>query len=712
MLESGFSSPRDSYAAGSQTLETQRSSARLVDTYEADNGIDQDTGEKAFRTDSTKLTKAKKKAKSVPLLVFGGLLVFVVVVAAVILPVYFLVIRPDQHHNSAAAQAAPAPGSTSTPGSNPTPLSNSITGGDGSLVTTSDGSTFTYKNPFGGYWLADPSDPYNNGAKPQSWVPALNESWTFGQDLIHGVNLGGDFYFEPFIIPSLFEKYQTGAIQAQDEWTLSQAMRADASPGGGIGQLEKHYQEFITEVDFAEIAGAGLNWIRLPIPFWAIDTWNDEPFLEGVSWKYILQAFAWARKYGLRIYLDLHTIPGSQNGYNHSGKEGQVNFINGVMGLANAERTLGYIRILAEFISQPEYVDLIPIFGMVNEALLQTIGRENLSSFYLQAYDIVRSITGVGQGKGPFLSIHDGFQGLESWANFLPGSDRIILDTHPYFAFDGSPNTQPLSQYAAMPCNSWASGVNGSQQAFGVTIAGEFSNAVNDCGLWVRGVGGQASYGGDCSTWEDASTWDSSVITGLKQFALTSMDSLQNYFFWTWKVGNSSTTNTVRAPLWSYQLGLQVGAIPSDPREAYGACASVGVAPTVPFAGTYLPWQTGGSGAGTINPSVSSQFVWPPATMAGVTPANQVALLPTYTNTAPVETLPMPTYTFTTGGSTSTITSGNGWLDAQDTQGGVTAVAGCTYPDPWNAVSATLPTAACTGPAAAVPLITPAPTRN
>ena len=29
------------------------------------------------------------------------------------------------------------------------------------------------------------------------------------------------------------------------------------------------------------------------------------------------------------------------------------------MGLANAERTLGYIRTLVEFISQPEYVDVV-----------------------------------------------------------------------------------------------------------------------------------------------------------------------------------------------------------------------------------------------------------------------------------------------------------------------------------------------------------------
>ena len=71
-----------------------------------------------------------------------------------------------------------------------------------------------------------------------------------------------------------------------------------------------------------------------------------------VSWTYALKAFEWARKYGLRICLDLHTAPGSQNGYvlrvvcdvvpagqltegferyNHSGQYGPVNFLNGVM---------------------------------------------------------------------------------------------------------------------------------------------------------------------------------------------------------------------------------------------------------------------------------------------------------------------------------------------------------------------------------------------
>lgn len=106
---------------------------------------------------------------------------------------------------------------------------------------------------------------------------------------------------EPFITPALFEKYPT----AIDEWTLSEAMTADTSDGGGLSQLEDHYQTFVvgvprlpplplpkitdvamqTEQDIAQIAGAGLNWIRLPIPYWAIETWPGEPFLAKTSWK-------------------------------------------------------------------------------------------------------------------------------------------------------------------------------------------------------------------------------------------------------------------------------------------------------------------------------------------------------------------------------------------------------------------------------------------
>lgn len=37
------------------------------------------------------------------------------------------------------------------------------------------------------------------------------------------------------------------------------------------------------------------------------------------------------------------------------------------MGVANAQRTLDYIRIITEFISQPEWVNVVPIFSVMNE---------------------------------------------------------------------------------------------------------------------------------------------------------------------------------------------------------------------------------------------------------------------------------------------------------------------------------------------------------
>jgi aryl-phospho-beta-D-glucosidase BglC (GH1 family) len=244
----------------------------------------------------------------------------------------------------------------------------------------------------------------------------------------------------------------------------------------------------------------------------------------------------------------LHTIPGSQNGYNHSGKFNVINFLNGVMGIANAQRTLGYLRIITEFISQPEWSNVVPVFGIMNEPSLTHIGRDQLSSFYLEAYTMMRDITGIGANKGPYMSIHD--FGL-SWAGFLSGSDRIALDTHPYVAFNGQANTATVDTgtgaaaggtWPALACTEWGSMLNVSQTAFGVTLAGEFSNAINDCGLFVVAAGIPVTYGGNCDQWEDASTWDDGTKAGIQAWAMASMDAFQNWFFWTWKVPFSSST--------------------------------------------------------------------------------------------------------------------------------------------------------------------------
>lgn len=41
-----------------------------------------------------------------------------------------------------------------------------------------------------------------------------------------------------------------------------------------------------TEQDFADIAAAGLNFVRIPIAYWAIEVRENEPFLPKTSWTY------------------------------------------------------------------------------------------------------------------------------------------------------------------------------------------------------------------------------------------------------------------------------------------------------------------------------------------------------------------------------------------------------------------------------------------
>jgi hypothetical protein len=141
--------------------------------------------------------------------------------------------------------------------------------------------------------VSDPNDPFNNNARPNSWTPPLNQSWTWGKDRVFGyavlslsshliradrakiqpsVNLGGLFVLEPFISPALFQKYP-GSV---DEWTLSEMMAADTA-SGGLDQLEEHYKTFIVSkfssmsltlnlilvTDGARYRGDCRSWIEL-----------------------------------------------------------------------------------------------------------------------------------------------------------------------------------------------------------------------------------------------------------------------------------------------------------------------------------------------------------------------------------------------------------------------------------------------------------------
>jgi hypothetical protein len=340
------------------------------------------------------------------------------------------------------------------------------------------------------------------------------------------------------------------------------------------------------------------------------------------------------------------------------------------------------------------------------------------------------------------VSFHDGFLGPDQWKGYFPNADRASLDMHPYLCFSGQ-SADPITARATQPCGAWGSLFNNTMSNFGFIVAGEFSNAVTDCGTYVNGVGQGTRYEGtytldgshpnlgNCDTdWLDYENWDSATKKAYLTFAKSSMDALQvrfpfpfistmilrnrtqNWFFWTWKIGNS-TAGKIEAPHWSYQLGLQEGWMPTDPRAAIGQCGN-----TSPFEGTLSSWQTGGASAGNIPTDVLNELSWPPPSIVfdgKVTSPGSV--LPTYAPSGSPVTLPGLTMTPASGqpSATKTVTPGSGWANTADTAGMMKPIAGCNYLDPWIGSSVSPPSPLCTNAAAAralevaEPAITEAP---
>lgn len=112
--------------------------------------------------------------------------------------------------------------------------------------------------------------------------------------------------------------------------------------------------------------------------------------------------------------------------------------------------------------------------------------------------------------------------------------------------------------------------------------------------------------------------------------------------------------------------------------------------------------MTGGAGAGQMAAAETAPYPYPPVTLEN--PPFSATLLPSYTSTGSISTLPAPTYTNSKGAK---ISGGDGWFDAQDTLAAPTPIAGCNYPNAWGSENvATLPPAVVCGGAAgaAVPV--------
>ena len=349
--------------------------------------------------------------------------------------------------------------------------------------TTDFNVTFTNET-VGGLSIMGLNSTWNDDARANSNVPPLKDSWQYGTRVIRGVNIGGWLSIEPFITPSLFTQFPSsqGVV---DEYTLSQTL----GPSQAKSTIEKHYASFITEQDFVNIQAAGFDHVRIPYPYWAVTIYSGDPYVANVSWRYLLRGLEWARKYGIRVNLDLHALPGSQNGWNHSGRQGTIGWLNGTDGTLNAQRSLDIHRQLSAFFAQPRYANLVTMYGLVNEPRMVSLVTSSVISWSESAISIVRA---SGMPNSTIIVIGDGFLGLPNWQGLLTGYPNVLLDAHQYVVFNNDQLSLPHTPKLTFACQNWAQQTTGSmstETGFGSFLCGEFSQADTDCQAYLNDVG-------------------------------------------------------------------------------------------------------------------------------------------------------------------------------------------------------------------------------
>lgn len=131
-------------------------------------------------------------------------------------------------------------------------------------------------------------------------IGVRNFPFNYDRDKVRGVNLGGWFVLEPWITPSIFAEWSTNYL-VTDEYTFTQTLgQAEAS-----SRLQRHWNTWITQDDFNQIAQAGLNHVRIPIGYWAVSPLVGDPYVQG-QLPILDKAIVWARQAGLKVMIDLH----------------------------------------------------------------------------------------------------------------------------------------------------------------------------------------------------------------------------------------------------------------------------------------------------------------------------------------------------------------------------------------------------------------------
>ena len=249
------------------------------------------------------------------------------------------------------------------------------------------------------------------------------------------------------------------------------------------------------------------------------------------AYEWLGKALDWAGSNGLKVMIDLHGAPGSQNGFDNSGKRGAIHWTNG-------ETTDLTHNVLNQIRDDHASHPAVAAIELVNEPMAPEIGVETVQQFYNDGWGNLKD-------SNVAVTIHDAFEGVDAWNDFGSGMWNLMIDTHHYEIFENESLEMSVDDHVD------AAYAFGEQMSSNNkwTISGEWTGAMTDCTKWLNGKNRGARYDG---TYEDSyyigscegktsgtvaglSQDDKSNLTKFIQAQINAFEGADGWIFWTWK---------------------------------------------------------------------------------------------------------------------------------------------------------------------------------
>ncbi|GAA5859030.1 hypothetical protein JCM8547_003974 [Rhodosporidiobolus lusitaniae] len=264
-------------------------------------------------------------------------------------------------------------------------------------------------------------------------------AWTWGTNKSIGMCLGSWLIIEKWMIPDWFNE-TVNAVQAGagattlDEWGLCEVLGQEACKEA----LTEHMNNFVTEDDIQSLYEHGINHIRIPTGFWAwVPTEGDEPYVNDTALYQgqIERVLKYTYDRGMYVFLDMHGLPGSQNGEQSSGHLTTSPSWFGPDGgdlTTNQQRSDNVIKAVTDWVAQTPYRSVITGIEPINEPRPYTDGQyDQIKEYYERSYQTIQA------SQWPVATIvpdaYYGFDNLTAWVGqHVTTPPSVVAVDHPY----------------------------------------------------------------------------------------------------------------------------------------------------------------------------------------------------------------------------------------------------------------------------------------